>query len=245
MRTTIDVRELPDRVELVLGPAGGVPVLRPPDVAGLRAGVALAADRPVVVRSVGRAFCAGMDMGSLEIESDADLLARFVEVELLLSELRCAAGTMAVVDGAAVGAGADIAAACRVRVGTGRASFRFPGYGFGVLLGTGRLVRLVGASAARSILEGSRTVRAEEARDRGLLTDLVAPPGQDELDRLVAGLTTELVAATEAAAGAFDLVERELEREAVAPDLGRLVRSVAAGSITERFLVHRESARAR
>src|SRR3546814_5165189 len=47
-----------------------------------------------------------------------------------------------------IGAGADMFVACQRRIVVGEAAFRFPGAAFGLVLGTGRLARLVGSASA-------------------------------------------------------------------------------------------------
>lgn len=124
--------------------------------------------------SDGKAFCAGFDFTDIEQQSAGDLLLRFVRIELLLQAVSAApVVSFALLNGAAFGAGADLAAACAYRIGTSRTKFRFPGFRFGVALGTRRLVNIVGADGARAILLENRTLSAEEALEAGLLTHLV------------------------------------------------------------------------
>ncbi|MGY3614832.1 enoyl-CoA hydratase/isomerase family protein [Bradyrhizobium sp. USDA 10063] len=124
--------------------------------------------------SDGKAFCGGFDFTCIEQQSAGDLLLRFVRIELLLQAVSSApVVSFALLNGAAFGAGADLAAACAYRIGTSRTKFRFPGFRFGVALGTRRLVNIVGADGARAILLENRTLSAEEALEAGLLTHLV------------------------------------------------------------------------
>lgn len=133
-----------------------------------------AAPTALVLRGNDRHFAAGFDLADLAAESDASLAYRFLRIGLLLERLAEAPFlTLAVVEGAAVGAGADLAAACDHRIGTDRASFRFPGAAFGVVLGTQRLAAVAGTHQA---LLGSRTVSAAEAERIGLLTRLEPDP---------------------------------------------------------------------
>ena len=139
--------------------------------------------RVLLVAAEGKNFSGGFDFSHYEQASEGDLLLRFTRIEQFLQRLRGAPYlTMARIQGAAYGAGADIAASCDYRVGTPRTRFRFPGYRFGVALGTTRLIAVVGEAKARSILLESRVVEAREALECGLLTHLVA---EDELDPLI------------------------------------------------------------
>ena len=79
--------------------------------------------------------------------------------------------TIAWVSGAAFGAGADIACSCAVRIGTPAARFRFPGFQFGVALGTRRLATIAGAERARQILLHNEELDVHAALHCGLLTE--------------------------------------------------------------------------
>lgn len=128
----------------------------------------------LVIRGEGRSFCAGFDFTGYEQLSEGDLLLRFVRINELLARLRQAHFlTIAWVAGAAFGAGSDIACSCAVRIGTPTARFRFPGFQFGVALGTRRLVAITGAERARAILLHNEELDAAAALHCGLLTDLI------------------------------------------------------------------------
>lgn len=183
----------------------------------------------------GRAFSGGFDFSGIERESEGDLLLRFVRIEALLQAVHGApVATFALVGGAAFGAGADLAAACACRIGSPEATFRFPGFRFGVALGTRRLAHLVGTEMARAILLENRTVGAEEALEIGLL------------DRIVE--RADLLAAAERSLA----LHRGLEREATArilrltaPDTGdadmaELVRSLASPGLHQRIAAYRK-----
>jgi enoyl-CoA hydratase len=127
----------------------------------------------LVLRGVGRAFSAGFDLSTLPLENDESLMARFVAIQEMLDCL-CHAPyvTLAVVDGPAVGAGADLALGCMFRIGTGQARLRFPGAQFGIVLGFPRLRSILGDARALETLGGS-WFDAERAHGYGLLTHLV------------------------------------------------------------------------
>ncbi len=130
--------------------------------------------RAVIIRSSGKVFCSGFDFSGHRTLSSADLLQRFVAIELMLQELRYAPFvSMAYVAGAAFGAGADLALACTWRIGSPASQFRFPGFQFGLALGTRHLGRVVGHQKARDILLLNQVLAASEAREVGLLTELL------------------------------------------------------------------------
>ena len=102
--------------------------------------------------------------------------------------------SIAKVRGAAVGAGFQLALACDLRVlaTNARFSMREPLLGLVPdLTGTKPLVDLVGYSRALEICATTRWVQADEARDIGLATAVVAP---DELEDAVADLAAALTA---------------------------------------------------
>lgn len=127
----------------------------------------------VAITGRGHTFCGGFDLAALENATDADLAGRFLAIQRMLDSLRAAPFvTVALVDGSAVGAGADLAVACDHRLGTGNSRFRFPGIRFGLLLGTDGLVQVIGRKRALDVLLRQQIVPAAEALDVGLLTGL-------------------------------------------------------------------------
>ena len=189
--------------------------------------------RALVLQGEGRHFCAGFDMTHVLEQSEGDLLLRFVRIEQLLQRLRRAPFlTVACVGGSAVGAGADIVAACSHRLLDPGAILRFPGFRFGVALGTRHLAALVGTQAARALLLESRAVDAAMALELGLGTALITREHQgaqveeivaaaDALDNL--SLTTAL-ARTSTITDADD-----------AFDMAALVSSIARAGLHKRL----------
>lgn len=129
--------------------------------------------RLCVLNAEGKNFCAGFDLSDIEDLSDGDLLLRFIRIEHLLQKIHHAPyPVMALAQGHAIGAGADLFAACWQRVAAPNARFRMPGWQFELALGTRRLTRLVGQDAARDMLIDSKTIDAKQALDIGLATDI-------------------------------------------------------------------------
>jgi enoyl-CoA hydratase/carnithine racemase len=79
------------------------------------------------------------------------------------------APTIAVCVGNTVGAGAELAVGCDLRVGGDNLRLVFPGAKLGVPVGPARLTPLVGLSKAREIIFTGRVVDADEADALGLL----------------------------------------------------------------------------
>lgn len=87
--------------------------------------------------------------------------------------------TVAACHGDVVGGGAEIAAACDMRIGGANLRMRFPGAALGVPVGPARLVTLCGLATAKYLLFTSRTVGADEALRLGLV-NRVAPTAATE-----------------------------------------------------------------
>ena len=124
----------------------------------------------------GRHFCTGFDLDGLDSQSDGDLLLRFARIEALLDAVwRAPVRTVAIAQGRTWGAGADLFAACDLRLALSGASFRFPGAGFGIVLGTRRLAERVGTERARAWVSDGATVEAGQALACGLASRLIDP----------------------------------------------------------------------
>ena len=81
----------------------------------------------------------------------------------------CPVPTIAAVSGHCIGGGAEIAAACDIRIADPNATFRFPGAALGIPIGAAKLVGLVGLGAAKDLVLTTRTVAAGEAHRLGIV----------------------------------------------------------------------------
>jgi enoyl-CoA hydratase/carnithine racemase len=166
----------------------------------------LAADRTVhavVLTGAGRGFCAGIDVrdfGPSAPEATAPALdrIRFQESMAALTEAIRALPqpVVAAVNGPCVGAGLALCLAADIRICSTAASFGDAA----ILLGLSgaemgmsyHLPRIVGTSVAADWMLTGRTVSAEEADRRGLVSELVEPDRLAdravELASLIAGL---------------------------------------------------------
>jgi enoyl-CoA hydratase len=149
----------------------------------------LAADRAVhavVLTGSGRGFCAGIDMrdfGPSVPEADAPALdrMRFQEKMAALAEAvrQLPQPVIAAVNGPCVGAGFALCLAADIRICSAAASFG----NAAILLGLSgaemgmsyHLPRIVGTSVAADWMLTGRTVSAQEADRRGLVSELVEP----------------------------------------------------------------------
>lgn len=191
-----------------------------------------------VIRGEGRHFCAGFDLSDLEALSDGDLLWRFLRIEILLQTVQHAPfAVVALAHGQAVGAGADLFAACWRRVAAPDLKLRMPGWNFELALGTRRLAHLLGPDAARDLLIDTRTLSAEECLDNGLATDLAAT---EQWPALVEGLQQRAGTLSTRALGSMLELTASDTRDA---DIAAVVRSAARPGLKDRILDYRKQLR--
>ena len=208
----------------------------------------------VLFAAAGRHFCTGFDLSGLDACSDGDLLARFVRIETLLDSVwRAPVRTASIATGRCWGAGADLFAACDLRIAVEGASFRFPGAAFGLVLGTRRLAERVGTERAREWVTGGVELDAEAAAAAGLASRVVAPSAATITDPCDAwpwrlGLLGDAPAIDRATLGAIRAASRFAGgpgADALADaDLAALVRSAARPGLKSRLVSYRERARA-
>lgn len=129
--------------------------------------------RAVVVTGAGSTFSSGADVRE---GLDAQGTVRRMELfgQLFEAVVTSPTPTIAAVAGHCVGGGAELAAACDIRVADATATFRFPGAAMGYPVGAAKLVGLVGLGAAKDLVLTGRTVSVEEAARIGLVQHLVA-----------------------------------------------------------------------
>jgi enoyl-CoA hydratase len=150
----------------------------------------------LLIQAAGKHFCGGFDFTDYQDQSQAELLERFVRIEQLLQRIRYAPfTTIACAQGAAFGAGADLVAACRCRIGFPETRLRFPGSRFGVVLGQSHLAYLVGPAMARKLADENLLLDAPSALACGLLTHLLDAPG--DVESTLQGVRQEWRAATQ------------------------------------------------
>jgi enoyl-CoA hydratase len=184
----------------------------------------------IIFSGEGRAFSAGFDLSSLDQQSDADLLYRFVRVEQLLQHIfLMPITTLALVHGRCFGAAADMVAACSHRIAAPGSSFRMPGLQFGIVLGTRRLANLIGRDAALDLLETSRVFSAETALDCGFITAIHETDYWPELTARIAANAGSLNAHAKA-----KLMGATRDEHALDSDLAELVRSAALPGLADR-----------
>lgn len=197
--------------------------------------------RLLVFAGNGPHFCTGFDLGDLDSESDDSLLARFIHVELLLQAVHAAPfSTVALMRGRAMGAGADLAAACEQRWMEAGSSIAFPGAAFGLVLGSARLAGLVGTTRAREWIAGGAMIDAESAAAAGFAV-LVAQEDRAAALAALAARAHRLDRSTHVAIQAATLDGHGALALAQASQLADLVRSAARPGLKARIASYRAS----
>ncbi|SBS73634.1 putative enoyl-CoA hydratase echA12 [uncultured Mycobacterium sp.] len=145
-----------------------------------------AAVHAVVLTGAGRGFCAGIDIrnfGPGMLEASAPAIDRLRFQEAMAGLVRALAdlpqAVIAAVNGPCVGAGLALSLAADIRIASTAATFG----NAAILLGLSgaemgmsyHLPRIVGAGVAADWMLTGRTVSAEEADRRGLVSQLVEP----------------------------------------------------------------------
>jgi enoyl-CoA hydratase/carnithine racemase len=156
--------------------------------------------RAVVLTGSGGSFCAGADLRALAAGGgDPDPAIKLLH-EMLLAVFDAPMPVVAMIDGPAVGFGANLAFACDLRVCSSRAYFAELFVKIGLTVdggGTWLVPRLVGLERAFEITALGDKVHAEEAQRIGLCTRVVPVESLQETTttlarRLAAGPATAL-----------------------------------------------------
>lgn len=130
--------------------------------------------RVLVVTGAGRAFCSGQDLqdaGSLD-SLDLESVLRDEYVPMLMALVDCPIPTIAAVNGAAAGAGANLALACDIVLASDDAHFTQAFTRIGLILdagGTWFLPRMIGMQRAMGAALFADRVSAAQARDWGMI----------------------------------------------------------------------------
>ena len=141
--------------------------------------------RGVFVRANGPAFCAGADLKERAGKDEAWVRERrmkaFAAYEALETlPMPC----IALVHGAVVGSGVEIAASCDFIVATPDATFRTPEAQRGTVGATQRLPRVLGKRLAKDLMFTGRVLSAEEAL-RGALVTRVVSDLENEMNNII------------------------------------------------------------
>jgi cyclohexa-1,5-dienecarbonyl-CoA hydratase len=175
----------------------------------------------VAITGEGRAFCAGVDVADHTEDRVHDMIHAFHEALLRVRAMEVP--TLAVVNGAALGGGMELALACDITVARSGAKLGQPEILLGVLppYASAVLPGMVGRSRALDLCLTGRTVLAEEAAQMGFVQRVWPqddfPGAADEYLRSISGLSRPVLllakravdaGATASLADALPAVER-------------------------------------
>jgi enoyl-CoA hydratase len=125
----------------------------------------------VVLSGAGGHFCAGADLTTVEDDAFVDLLRSTLETMRSVP-----VPVIAAIEGAALGAGTQLALACDLRIATRTATFGIPAGRLGLTVDhwtVQQLARQVGSSTARAMLLGAEVYRGERLAANGFVHRLV------------------------------------------------------------------------
>jgi enoyl-CoA hydratase/carnithine racemase len=142
--------------------------------------------RAMVITGAGKNFCAGGDIKAMRGKSGMfagesnelreSYQSGIQQIPLVISQLKTP--LIAMVNGAAIGAGCDLAAMCDMRIASTEASFGETFAKVGLVPGDGGaffLTRLIGFAKAMEMFLSCKIFSAEEALKMGLVNQVVLP----------------------------------------------------------------------
>ena len=132
--------------------------------------------RVLVIAGMGRAFCAGQDLADTTAAFDLQAVLDDEYVPMLRAIHDCPVPTIAAVQGAAAGAGANLALACDVVIASEAASFTQAFTRIGLIPdagGTWALPRQIGLARAMGAMLFADKITARQAADWGMIYEAV------------------------------------------------------------------------
>jgi enoyl-CoA hydratase/carnithine racemase len=169
--------------------------------------------RAIVLTGAGDAFCSGIELSALAAVEDEPVAHKAMLVDhvhpALLAIHDSATPVIAALNGAAVGAGLDMALACHLRIAAASARMSEGYIRVGLVPGDGGcwfLPRLVGLGRALDLLMTGRFIGAEEAERIGMVGEVVPDEelrarARSVAERLAALPSTQLAMIARAARG--------------------------------------------
>ena len=136
--------------------------------------------RLLIITGAGeKAFVAGADIKELSTLNKQSGEKVSSEGQAIFNRIEAfSKPVIALVNGYALGGGAELAMACHIRIGTTNAVFGLPEVSLGLIPGYGgtqRLPQLVGKGKAMEMILSGAQVKAEEAKALGLLNEIYSP----------------------------------------------------------------------
>jgi len=130
--------------------------------------------RAIVITGAGSSFCSGADLGAVY-----DVAFRDALYAMLVAVTEVPVPVLAAVNGPAIGAGAQLAIACDLRVAAPEATFAIPTARLGIAVSPWtirRLAQLSGTGTAQAMLIGGERLDAARALQCGLASRLGDQP---------------------------------------------------------------------
>ena len=168
-------------------------LLNEPMLRELAAGIEALADKDdvklVVLDAAGKTFCGGIDLGEYTSQRVFQMLDAFHAAFNAMLEV--AKPVVVVVNGPAIGGGAELAAFGDLVVATPRARFAQPEITIGVFppLASTILPHIVGPKIALEMVLTGEAITAERARELGLVNRLVP---ENQLEKTVEALVAQI-----------------------------------------------------
>lgn len=139
--------------------------------------------RAIVITGAGKAFCSGEDLSGLSADADHRemILTRYKPMMMQLAKVE--KPIIAAVNGAAAGAGFSLALACDFRFASEKASFIQAFINIGLIPDSGSLYylpRIVGTAKALELTVLGEKVKANEAKECGLVTKVASADSLNE-----------------------------------------------------------------
>jgi enoyl-CoA hydratase/carnithine racemase len=131
-----------------------------------------------ILTGSGKAFSAGGDIGMMHEGVFARLTAPEEPIRLVLNLLKIKQPVIAALNGDAIGLGATIALLCDIVVASEKARIGDPHVKVGLVAGDGGCIiwpLLMGLNRAKEMLMTGQLLKAEEARNMGLVNHCVQP----------------------------------------------------------------------
>lgn len=180
--------------------------------------------RCLIITGAGpKSFVAGADIGEMSTMNPKKGEAFGIAGNNVMSQVASfPCPVIAAVNGYALGGGFELALACDLRLASEKARFAFPETGLGITPGFGgtqRLARLVGPALASELIFTGRTVKADEALAKGVISQVCAPEelldkAQELADTIASRAPIAIRQAKKAIRGGLDLtLEKGLDYE--------------------------------
>jgi methylglutaconyl-CoA hydratase len=179
------------------------------------------AQRILILRGSGKAFCTGLDLQEAAVKDPNDTAEAAAHLFLTLAETRLV--TMAIVHGAAVAGGAGIMSACDFVVAAERTKIGYPEVRRGLVAGLVMtfLRRQLRERDLREVLLASELFEAERAREIGLVNRVVA---SSELDNEAQKFAASVLQGAPGAISNSKRLMEELWSTTVRQDIERALR---------------------